>query len=331
MSIARFNNIFVKILMINLLWLSTATIGNSQLVKLNLSLSRDSIQIGERVLLHLEINKQSRVRLQPLSLTDSLDKEIEIIDSLMVISGDSIIFNLHLTSFVAGRYLIPSVPFVFNYENNTDTIFSQGILLTVVSPVIDSQAGIRDIKPPLNLPFRLIEIIPGTGIAIGIITVLIVLVIFFVRHLRKKNEFEKTEIIQPPHVIALRELDVLKGEKLWQQGKIKEYHSRLADIMRIYLENRFNIPAMEYVSTETLISFRKLFPHEEILDEMLKSILQTSDMVKFAKADPLPIDNQGNMNNAYLFIKQTRIEDNPPVSSDTENIENLSVNEKINN
>ena len=75
----------------------------------------------------------------------------------------------------------------------------------------------------------------------------------------------------------------------------------------MYLENRFNIPSMEFVSSETMQSFRKTMPQEETLIQMLESILLTADTVKFAKGDPLPAENQGNLDNAYLFISQTKI------------------------
>ena len=44
---------------------------------------------------------------------------------------------------------------------------------------------------------------------------------------------------------------------------------------------------------------------DSLLDEMLKELLELADLVKFAKEDPLPMDNQTNMNNAYIFVQKT--------------------------
>ncbi len=30
-----------------------------------------------------------------------------------------------------------------------------------------------------------------------------------------------------------------------------------------------------------------------------------ADLVKFAREDPLPVDNQTNLNNAYIFVQKT--------------------------
>jgi hypothetical protein len=282
---------------------------NAQLVQLNLSFKKDTILIGERTELRLDIIKKQQVVLQNFPLKDSLDKEIEIIDSVRNQRIDTLSLNLLVTSFKPGKYVIPGIPMGFSYENKLDTIYSPELVLTVLSPEINTKAEIRDIKPPLNLPFRLREIIPETGIVIGILLLTVALIVFIIRRMRKKKIFEEAEKALPPHVIALRELDKLKDEKLWQNGKTKEYYSRLSDTMRTYLEKRFYIPAMESVSSETLLAFKKSMPQEESLLEMLEGILHTADMVKFAKADPLPSDNQGYMDNAYLFIGQTKIEE----------------------
>jgi hypothetical protein len=99
--------------------------------------------------------------------------------------------------------------------------------------------------------------------------------------------------------------------------------------MRIYLEKRYNIMAMEFVSSETLDSFRFIIPKEEMLYTMLEGILHTSDMVKFAKADPLPSENQGNLDNAFLFIEQTKIEEVTSVNDKLGELESMDVKEKL--
>jgi hypothetical protein len=328
MRFAANRSLILKIFVPLLLWQFIAFSGASQLVELNLNLRKDTILIGERTQLNFGVIKHKQVKLQDFPLRDSLPKEIEVLDSIRTSSADSLSLRLFITSFSAGQYLIPSIPLVFSYEGNTDTMYSSEILLNVLSPQVNPQDEIKDIKPPLSLPFRLREIIPQTGISIGILLVLVIIILYFVRKMRKKNILEKTERIFPPHIIAFRELDRLKEEKLWQKGNIKDYYSRLADIMRVYLEKRFDIPAMEYVSSETMRSFNKAYPHEEMLSGMLSGILETSDMVKFAKGDPLPAENQANMDNAYLFITQTKIEEITTVDEKLSEMSDENTNNK---
>jgi len=54
-----------------------------------------------------------------------------------------------------------------------------------------------------------------------------------------------------------------------------------------------------------MLDFRKSNRDDSLLDEMLKELLELADLVKFAKEDPLPIDNQTNLNNAYIFVQKT--------------------------
>jgi len=299
------NKVFFSFLLL-LLGLSSL---NAQLVQLNLKFDKDTIVIGEATSLHLDIINQKGAKLSFFPLRDSLNKEIEVLDSLKNQTDDSFSLELKLTSFKPGQYSISGIPLVFEYDNNTDTIYSPELLLTVLSPKIDTQAEIRDIKPILSLPFRLGEIASELGIIIAIFIILVIIGVFIFRRVRKRNKIEEIEKLLPPHVIAIRDLNKLKAEKLSQNGKIKEYYSRLSDIMRNYLEKRFEIPAMGFVSSETLNSFNKLMPQSEMLSELLRNILQTADMVKFAKADPIQVENQSNIDNAFLFIEQTKIEE----------------------
>ena len=110
----------------------------------------------------------------------------------------------------------------------------------------------------------------------------------------------------PPHVIALQELDKLKTEQLWQQDKVKDYYTRLTDIVRVYIEDRFSVPAMEQTTFEILSEFKR---NGSQLDTKtyneLQEILEVADFVKFAKLTPLPDVNQNMMTFAYLFVNET--------------------------
>jgi hypothetical protein len=298
----------------------------SQLLQVDQGFGRDSVRIGERTTLILRIIKDKDVIIQPFSLKDSLNEALEIIDSFRVISADSIITGYHLTSFTPGIYKMPGTNVHFMYQGKTDSLNTSDCFIRVVAPVV-KESEIKDIKPPLTLPFKLREIL---GVLIIIFAVLLILGFggwFLYKRYSKKGPAIPAEKILPAHVIAFRELDRLKEEKLWQNGNIKAYYSRLSDIAREYLERRFGFPAMEYVTNETILAFKKSMPHEEMLTEMLQGILETSDLVKFAKATPLPVENQGSIDNAYLFVEQTRIQEMVQIQNPGEknSIDNIDV------
>lgn len=108
-----------------------------------------------------------------------------------------------------------------------------------------------------------------------------------------------------PYDEATGQLKKLEQEKLWQKGEVKKYHSEISDIIRIYLERQFNFPAMEQTTDEILFSVNK---YEEIRgwDYLLKQILTTADLVKFAKYQPLPDENSLSLKNAFEFVEKTK-------------------------
>ena len=139
---------------------------------------------------------------------------------------------------------------------------------------------------------------------------------------KRKGYFFKPPVVLPAHVRAVRELDKLKGEKIWQNGREKEFYSKLTDILRRYIHEREGFNAMEMTSGEILNEIRKLSDVDSVY-ENLKQILSTSDLVKFARYKPYPDENDLSMVNAYFFVNQTREPD--PV------LENEDIDKNANN
>ena len=140
---------------------------------------------------------------------------------------------------------------------------------------------------------------------------LICVIAYIVKRIRAKKSlipFKKEEPKLPPHEQAIKELDEIKQQKLWQQGRSKEYYTLITDTLRKYIEERFGINAMEMTSGEILELIRKNSEAQSVYDN-LRQILQLADFVKFAKMNPLPDENDLSMMNAYLFVNQTKEEE----------------------
>jgi hypothetical protein len=110
----------------------------------------------------------------------------------------------------------------------------------------------------------------------------------------------------PPHVWALKELDKLQNDKLWQTGEVKNYYSRLTDIARTYIELRYKIPAMEKTTDELMSSMHKGIMKQSLKKE-LNDVLTLSDFVKFAKAQPDFIENENSLKIVKDFIDKTKL------------------------
>jgi len=101
----------------------------------------------------------------------------------------------------------------------------------------------------------------------------------------------------PAHTKALSALGTLREEQLWQKGEVKEYQSKLTFIIREYLENRYDVPALESTTEEIVQNISKANLDMNDVDS-LKRILQVADLVKFAKAKPDESIHESFMNEA---------------------------------
>ena len=114
-------------------------------------------------------------------------------------------------------------------------------------------------------------------------------------------------VIIPAHETAMQKLSQLQQAELWQQGNIKEYQSQLTYIIREYLENRYEINALENTTAQIRKDLKKI-NLEENLQNDLQNILQVADLVKFAKAKPGASVHEEFMDKAKRFVLQTKKE-----------------------
>ena len=119
----------------------------------------------------------------------------------------------------------------------------------------------------------------------------------------------------PAHVVAMTALDALAEKKLWQNGRMKEFHTELTDILRQYIEQRFGVPAMEKTTDEILDELYELAESQKASLVNLRQILTMADLVKFAKFAPMADENQLSFMNSKMFVEQTkRVELEEPIT-----------------
>jgi len=135
---------------------------------------------------------------------------------------------------------------------------------------------------------------------------------FLFKYYRKTKKVEipvESEIIIeiiPPYQRALEALSVLESKELWQKGEIKAFQTELTFIVREYIENQFNINALEMTSQELVDKLRtnNIINAQTIV--VLQRILNIADLVKFAKAIPDQNLNQQFLDEAKELIIQTK-------------------------
>lgn len=277
-------------------------------VEVSSSFERDSIQIGEQLKFQLQIESSGSLRSVVPDIESSIGKGLEIVsDYEDSVAGDQYIYRFEylMTCFDSGVYNISPVEILVNDGNILDTLYTSSHDLNVYTPVVDTSAEIKDIKAAMKTPLTFKEFWSMTRYFLaGFLLLAIAVMIYWFVKRKEENEIRK-EVI-PAHIKAIRDLDRIKTEKLWQQGKVKEYYSQLSGTVRMYIEDRFNIPAMESVTSDILKKFRRFSYDDDSLMEILENMLNLSDLVKFAKEDPSPSENETNLNQAYILIEKTK-------------------------
>lgn len=230
-----------------------------------------------------------------------------------------------ITSFDSGFHFIPSLPVVVRYPSRTDTLFTQSLPLEVNTLPPDTSVVLYDIKSPYGAPISLSELLPYIGAGI-ILALLGFLAVYYLRRRKKREKGEEQEIVPPEaaHIIAIRELRALEKDRLWQQGKVKEYHIRLTEILRNYLERRYGIPALEQTTGEIMDALDARSGISQISHEDLREILVLADLVKFARVIPEPDENRMVLTRAIRFVQDTIAVD---VHEEDENVNGLETGE----
>ena len=159
------------------------------------------------------------------------------------------------------------------------------LLLTVQTVRVDTTQDIRDVKPPLPIPVSLIEALIYVGCLVLIGLLVYAGYLLWKRSKRKTPGQVYVPPARPAHIIAFEELAALKEKQLWQMGKIKEYYSEVTEILRRYVENRYQIKALEETTDEILDGLAGVQIQGDVL-RAVEKILRRADLVKFAKAQP---------------------------------------------
>lgn len=292
---------------------------------------------------YLLMGKQTRLHVNvmgPLSETgglmaiDSMWKDVEIISM-----GEPVIEDLGnnrkelrqdiiIQSFDSGMYTLPPVI----YMQEGETIFTNRPVLKVLPVAVDSMTTVHDYADVADVDRHFFDYFPdwftdyGAWILLTLIVIAICLFVYF-KWLRKgKIPLIPAKKPVPPYQLAISKLEELRNEHLCERGEEKEYYTRLIDILRIYLDKRFGINAMEMTSTQIKHALRAN-ENTRVPERYMSRILEIADFVKFAKVRPLPDDNEQAFRSAIQFVEDTKPVETPE-EGDTKSPE--TNNEKIN-
>lgn len=299
-------------------------VAQSEAPKVSSHISADTIRIGDRVVLTIDVEKDVMQHVEfPVfnfkqeGSDEQVNESVEVVNDFAAdtVSRDGRREHLRkryeLAIYDEGIYNMGRAQVLYIDKNIVDTIFAEREDRVVVESVkIDStMTTVRDLKPLKRLKWHVAEHIGYIGIGLGVLALLAGALFLLVLYLRKRGKrladlFKPAPPI-PAHLVAFDALEKLHDRKLWQSNKHKEYYSALSDILRTYLDGRFEVGAMEMTTDEIVASLRDVDIEQKQKMELV-SVLRDADLVKFAKAMPEADENELAYSKAYYFVENTK-------------------------
>lgn len=275
------------------------------------SIDSTTLMIGDQTDLHLQVTHDATEQVTLPVFGEQLQDGIEIVDKTIVdtlmLSDGRIQLNqyLTLTSFKDSLFAIEPIA----VASGEDTFWTDPMALNIVQPFeVDTTLAITDIKDIEKAPIWWWGII--RWILLGLLIAgLCVGGYYLWRWLESKRkpaeEPVDPDLLRPADEVALEKLDEIKAQKIWKDGKVKEYQTELTDVVREYIGRRFEVHSTEKTSDETLHEMKPLI--EKDLYTRLSKMLQLADLVKFAKWHTTPDENEQALTTAYDFVNETKI------------------------
>lgn len=266
-------------------------------------LDTTAITIGEQINYKVTVTAaDSTVRIhfpegQTFSPVEML--EASAIDTIKGKDKFSWIRNYTLSRFDSGAVYIPKQQIVVNDQK----YFLDSVAISVAGVKVDTtKQGMYDIKPvkaveePSSFNWKLLLwlLIPLVIIAF--------IVYWFIIRKKPLTEEEKIALL-PPFDRALEELKNLEKSRYLIESNHKGYYSELTTIVKKYLEEEIHISALESTTDELFSKIEMLQEKGSIHLEAdtinnFKRVLQTADLVKFARSRPQ--DNQAEFDRKII-------------------------------
>lgn len=254
-------------------------------VRVEVSLERGVANIGDKIKYKISVMASSAVDVKlPLpgeKLGDMTVKTYSDIRTRSVWGVTSYEQVYELITYETGEYTLSSPDIVYVVSGGDEkSIKGNDVVVTVQSLLLETE-GALDIKNirPLMAPQK--EYRPFVFIALGLIGLAVVAtsisraIIF-----RQSLDFSDICITRPAHEFAYEELERVRD--LLNTGFVERFYVRISECVREYLQNRFEINAMEMATEEFLVvvqDVEELHEHKKLLGEFLSNC----DLVKFAR------------------------------------------------
>jgi len=282
-------------------------------ISIQSAVDHSQITIGDVITYTVMVTRDKDVKVKLPGLAENLG-QFEIRDYKVfdpVKKNGKIIDQVQykISTFDVGDFQIPPIAVQFTIPPDTvkHILKSEAIKIHVASVVPSKEGDIKDIKPPVEIPFDWHPYLKYGLLGLLGLFVLGALVYFWMRKRSGKPLIPlKTEPPRPPHELALEALERLQHCDFLEKGQVKAYYSEVSEIVRRYIGGRFGVDALDLTSTE-LLSELKRIPISDEHVQLMTDFTDLCDLVKFAKYIPEDEENQRVIDWAFQFVRETMV------------------------
>ncbi len=278
-------------------------------IEVKAAVDKDIVTIGDKIRYAVTVSAPKGIEVEFPAIEANIG-EFSVRDSgfsRKAFFGKITLINRYvLDAFKPGKYTMPELTIKYRRPGETEwKEVKTGEIPVEVESVLakyPDASDIRDIKGPVGLPSKYTFLL-YTLIAI-IVALLAAATFMYIRNRRLAKAAEMASRL--PHETAYERLRALKAKGLPGKGRIEEYYVELSNIVRCYLEDRFNLRAPEMTSEEFLSGLKEEEKLSRAHKALLKEFLFHCDLVKFAKYGPSPNEMDLSFESAEKLVDQTK-------------------------
>jgi hypothetical protein len=266
--------------------------------------------VGDRLLIRVEVLAPAGTSFNPPVPVAGEDPSLTLEPVKLPTTGaepPKNVFYFQAQAFETGTQKIPALSVEWKMKDGaTGTATSQPIPVEIISVLKGPQDTPADLKPPADIPGPPFPWL-WAGMGAGLLALAVALAVWL-RRRRKPVVALPAPVVPalPAHELAYREMERLLASSLLREGKVKEFHVELAEIVKRYLAARFGIVTLERTSTEVMEELKWVRVGSEPLAVAREFFLQT-DLVKFAKHFPAEDEIRRSVDRAYRLVDLTKL------------------------
>lgn len=271
------------------------------------SLSTNTAHVGDVLALRLRIQHPTDTEIQIPSLVEAdgpivVRQERRFTRQLPANRTETDVM-VELVAFELGRHQLTTNDIVFKRSDGSRVrhpMPSAGF--EVVSILNDTNRFLQPARPMLNWPAR----VPRWVWVLPVVACLAALAGWLTqRFLATPRTILQMPPAEPPHEIALRALRALKNKGWIERENVEPFYVELSSIVRRYIEDRFGIRAPERTTEEFIREAAQSRDLSSMQQELVRSFLEQSDLVKFARFRPGRADMVAAFEAAARLIHET--------------------------